>query len=272
MLKNQNRIVLWILILFLITSCFEKESEHQWNLAQEKKEQGLHLEALSDFNKIIKRFKGDEIALKASKEAASIAIFQLKDHRNALPFLKYQVLFSSKSEDVRKAQESIADIYFTHLNEYKQSVIEYNRLVETSENKDLKSSYELQIARAYFFLKNFFQAEMEITRILGHEKIKEDIKYQALVLRGNIAMTEKKTDRAIKIFSSLIENYPERSKRDSISLNLAICYEEKENFARAIEILDEMKSDYRMPSFLEAKIKKLKVRQSFLPGAKGLKK
>ena len=54
-----------------------------------------------------------------------------------------------------------------------------------------------------------------------------------------------------------------------MALNLAVCFEEQNNFEAAIEVLQEMKEDYPQPEFVELKIQRLKTRRKNLPGAKG---
>ena len=88
-------------------------------------------------------------------------------------------------------------------------------------------------------------------------------------MKGNIFLATKKLDDAIKIFENLVNEYPEQARKDNVSLHLAACYEEKKDFSRAIEVLDEMKSEAGAPGFLDERIEKLKKRESYLPGAKG---
>jgi tetratricopeptide (TPR) repeat protein len=96
--------------------------------------------------------------------------------------------------------------------------------------------------------------------------------FEAQLLKANIFLTSRKLDEAIAALKKLMEDYPERSKTETIGLILAVTYEEQKNFTKAIETLQSIKDIYPRKAFIEQRIKTLRERQSYLPGARGLRK
>lgn len=276
-----------------MSGCFSNDSQIAYSAAEKLTTEKKYKQAVQELDKIIKRFRGDDVAIRAANRAAEILIYQLKDHKKSISYLKYLVLSSRSHEERRKAQEKIAEFNLTYLSDFDQAIIEFGRLEEITRKKSEKNRIRLKLAKAYYFKKNFFQAKTEIDRLLKNEELEKSLRYQALFLKANVKMTEKKTNLAIEIFSQLLDIYPQRAEEDNVGLYLAICYEEIENFPAAISSLEKMKISfrqkdylpektireleslkyqYRDSSFIDEKIKKLRVRQTFLPGAKGLRK
>ena len=219
----------------------------------------------------MKRYDQDSIAVRAATHIAEVSLFNLKDYKKALKYYKFIVLYSQNSDERYQAQKKIAQIVFENQSDYKRSIIEYSRLVEITKKNKEKFFFRKQIAEAYYFLNQFFQSESEIELLMA-EKPNDQEKYDLQLLKGNIKLATKKVDEAIEIYSYLLNRYPEKSNKDNIALQLAVCYEEKKDFARAIEVLDEMKDGYQIPQFIDQRIFNLRKRQSHLPGAQGLKK
>jgi len=232
---------------------------------------GKHAEAFKHYHKVVDHFVRTPAAMKAASEAARIAHYELKKFPEALRLYKHIILYSTDEKQRVDAQRKIADLYFNQTLEYGEAITAYNRLLELPHDREQGNRDRLSIARSYFYLNNFFQAQVEIDKIVGG-KASKDLTFEALLLKANIFLTTKKHEEAIAVLKTLIEQYPERSKNETIGLILAICYEEQENYAKAIETLQSIKDSYPRKEFIENKIKVLKERESQRPGARGLKK
>lgn len=251
--------------------CWQKDGARELALGNRLVEEKKYEAAVDQFERVIKRFRDYPSALQAARNASHVAVFNLKNYDRALNHYRFLVLHSGDENERFDAQLEIATIYFEHLTDYDQAIIEYSRLLQVARNDADRISFRKHIARSYFFLKNFYQAETELNQ-LTQMKLDEEDTYELLFLKGNIKMATKKVNEAIEIFDGLLEDYPERAKKDNVALHLAICYEEKENFARAIEVLDDLRPEYNEPDFIEDKIRRLQKRQMVQPGAKGLRK
>ena len=269
--KSLNPFFLFIVLAFLTAGCFWSGSQSEIEKAEKALKQENYKKAVFHLDRVIKSQKDEPVALEAARKAARSSVFFLKNYQKALQYYRYILIYSDDTKERYRTQIQIAKIYFEYLTDYEQAISEYSRLLEIANDKNDRIRFRKKIARSYFFLKNFYQSKTEIENILKENPHKEQI-YEVLFLRGNIEMAQKETDQAIKTFLHLLENFPELAKKDNIALHLAMTYEEKENFARAIEVLDEMLVEDESNDFIEEKIERLRLRQSYLPGAKGLKK
>jgi len=245
-------------------------SFQSWNYRSANKlvEEHKYSEAMKIFTKVIRRKPESWLALEASRKAARLAVFDLKDFKAAVEFYQHLILYSPLSDERLAAQKSLADIYFENLLDFDQAVLEYSRLIKLVPPPQ-RASYRLTVAKAYFNLNNFAQAEIEVDELL-HKPIADDLRFEALLFKGNLLQGAKRLDDAISVFGQILKKYPERARSENVIINLAVCYEEKKEFLKAIEILELAKSTYSSPEFLEVRINRLRERQANLPGAHGV--
>ena len=209
-------------------------------------------------------------ALTAAAEAIKLSGTHKEYHRLTM-FLKHVILYSKSDLERAQAQKTLAMTYFNDLGDYTNAVIEINKAMQWRRPDIEKAELRLTLARAYFFQNRFFQARSEVDELLK-ETVDPDIKFKGILLKANVFFNEKKLDEAIEFYHKLQKDFPEQAKAEQVPLNLAVCYEEKEDFEKAIEILEEMRDGYSAPEMIDLKITRLKARQAQQPGAKGLKK
>jgi tetratricopeptide (TPR) repeat protein len=226
---------------------------------------------LRELESIAKTKPGSKEALSAAREGSQTAFVEKKDYHRALFFFKYIILYSEDESERREAQKTLAEIYFERLNNYEQAIIEYNRLLELPHENAEKFQYRMNVARSNFFLSKFSQAESEIDLVLKSEP-KDKNYFEAKLLLANIFQAQKKLDSAIEIYKELMDKYPDFSRDEHLGLALALCFEEKNDFKQARATLNEIRSTYPRPEFIDSKIKHLEERESLQPGAQGFKK
>src|SRR5690606_29115998 len=114
------------------------------------------------------------------------------------------------------------------------------------------------------YLEDFYQAQVEVDNLLKTELSNEQ-KFNFTLFKGNILQTMKKLDEAITIFEGLEKEYPQLSEAQKVGTLIAACYEEKQDYAKAIEILSKLRNKSNRPDFIDLKIRRLKERQRNLP-------
>ena len=228
-------------------------------------------EGLSLIDRIIKRDPEAKLALTAARYGARVAALDAKDYPKAIQFYKNLVLFSPDREERMKSQRQIAEIQFRNLANYEQAIVEYNKLLGLTESDEDKYEFRFNIAKAYYQLNNFYQSAVELDELLGG-KIPEARRFDVLLFKANLLLTEKKLDKAVESYLGLLKKFPERAKSENVALNLSVCYEEKGEITKAIQVLEAFKKDYPTPEFIDLKIQRLEARRANLPGAEGLKK
>lgn len=258
-------------LCFLLVGCKLSSDELEYQQGEKAVLAQKHSEALRHFKKVVDRAGTTPLAMKATREAARISHYELKQIPDAIKYYKHLILYSPDQKDRIEAQKKIAELHFTQTLDYSQAIIEFSRLLDLPHTPQEAQAYRLSIARSYYYQSNFFQAQVEIDQILANNRDK-DMHFDALLLKANILLTSKKLDDAVLALRQIIEKYPDRAKAENIGLVLAVTYQEQDNFAKAIETLESIKDTYPRRAFIEGRIKSLKERQTHLPGAKGLRK
>ena len=259
------------MLVLSLGACTLSSEELEFKRAQEAAASGNNESALEHYKKIVDRYVKTPQAIKSAQEAARISHYELKKFPEAIKYYKHIILYAPTDAARIDAQKKIADLYFSQTLDYPQAIAEYSRLLELPHTDKEDGQYRFAMARAYFYQNDFFQSQVEIDKILA-TKADKDLAFDALLLKANIFLSNKKLDDAINALKDIMAKYPDRAKAETIGLVLAICYEEKKDFSKAVETLESIKNDYPRKAFIENKIKALKERQSLLPGARGLRK
>lgn len=227
--------------------------------------------AIEHFEKVIQKDSKAELALVAAQRIAEISEMNTHDYQKALSTYKFIIINSSLDYERVEAQKKMANIYFNQLADYKQAIVEYSRLLQLPHSPKESWIYRMNLARAYYYQANIFQALVEIDTILKESR-DENLSFDGMLLKANIFLGAKRLEEAVSVVKEIISKYPEKSKLETVPLMLAICYEEQSNFSEAISTLQELRPDYPNKAFIDKRIKALRERKSLLPGAHGLKK
>ncbi len=262
----------WLIISFftLLSACSSQE-QNEYKLAKKSMNQGHNRIALGYLDRVIKRNQTPEIVIDSAREAARLALYEIKDFQKAIYYYHFLVLHSKEEEERVFAQKQIASIYFDNLQDYQKAIAEFSKLQQLPLPDLEKAQYKMSLARAHFYLNNFDQAESEINSLLKL-KTDENVEFSALALKANIRVAKKNYKDAIQIFTDLIKRYPEKSFQENIALNLALCYEEELDFKGAIDVLNTLKNRYKPAEYIELRIKRVETRSKNAPGAKGFRK
>ena len=258
-------------LLLVFLGCWWSPEAREFKEAGRLHEEGRLPEAVTAYEKVMKKFPTTEESLEAARKGSTIALVDTKNYAKAVEFFKHIVLASEKEAERVQAQTSLADIYYERLNDYGSAAIEYNRLLQLQLPQETQQRVRLNLAKSYFYQGKFIPAHSEI-KILLENDLTTERAFSAKLLQGNLYQSEKKLDQAIEAFSDLLKNYPEQSKDEQLGLTLAVVYEEKKDFAQAARVLAAIRNNYPKPDFIDNKIRRLEEQQKNLPGAGGLRK
>ncbi len=257
-------------LVTLVVGCSLPESK-DFKQGQSEAQQGQYLLSLDSYGRAMKRNPTSEWALRAAREGARIAFFDTKDFKKAVFFYRHLVVNSSDDQERIDAQKKMGEVYLENLQDYPQAIIEYSKLVEQNLSDQEVGLYRLGLARAHYYQNNLFQADSEIAQILKL-KIEAPLKFNAMMLKGNIFIAQKDFAKAATLFKELIKDYPEKAQIENVPMTLAVCYEEAGELKEALQVLESLRVTYRPPEYIELRIKRLKERQKNQPGAKGFRK
>lgn len=224
--------------------------------------------AVSIFQTLMQKQPDSPRALSSSRQGARIAHLELKNYFLAVEFYKHIILRSQDALERKSAQQYVAQIYFENIQDYEKGVIEYERLLKLTETAQEQFRFRLNLAKCHLQLNNLDQATNELDMILAL-KLQPDEIFEAKVLKANILTSAHRLPEAAAMWEEVLKEFPERSQKENVALNLVVCYEEMKDFGKAIEVLERMKADYPNPDFLNVRITRLKERRSNQPGAQG---
>ncbi len=255
---------------FLLAGCTPPEGR-DFKQGQKEAQKGQYVLSISFFEHAMKRNPTSPWAMKAAREGARISFFETKDFRKSAEFQRHIVIYSAESQERIEAQKKLGEIYLENLQDYPKAIIEYSKLVEQNLSDQEVGQDRLGLARAHYFQNNLFQADSELTEILKL-KVEPPLRFNALMLKGNILIAQKEFSKAAILFKELIKDYPEKAQHENVPLTLAVCYEEAGELKDALVVLDGLRKTYQPPEYIELRIKRLKERQKNQPGAKGFRK
>jgi tetratricopeptide (TPR) repeat protein len=227
--------------------------------------------SLKFFQEITRAHPDSARALYSARLGARVAHLEAGNYPLAIEFYRLIILRSENPDERRAAQRNIAQIYFENLLDYAQSVTEYERLLHLENPPEEAFKYRLNLAKAQFQLNNLEQATDELDVLLSQKRTDEEA-FDAKSLKANILVAGHHLSDAASAWEQILKEFPERSKKENVAMNLVVCYEELKDFGSAIDVLERMKADYPNPDFLNIRIERLKERKSNQPGAQGLKR
>lgn len=264
----------WVLVFLLplaLTGCSCSFSTYKFHQAQEAAEEGRFAKAVREYENIFTRDPNSELGLKSLRQAARLADYELKDFQKALALYEKLLLLSPDPEERVQIQKTIADVYFDKLNDYKSSVREYNELLTLAVPPELQVDARLRIAKSHYYLSEFYQAETEARRTMNMATSEEQ-KFEIELFMANIFFNTQRVDEALQKYRDLLTKFPKQARRESVEMTIVVGLEEIQEFDQAIQMLEEMRSYYPEPDFLDLKIKSLKHRRANMPGSRGLRK
>ena len=253
-----------------ILGCSSRE-EKMYKEAQDELEQNHFHIAEALLEKITLREPRSEVGLKATRDAARVAFFEIKDFKKSEQFYQLLVLSSPDANERLFAQKQIASVFMDHLQDYPKAVSELNKLISMLTDLAERAKYKMLLARAYYYQNNFAQAQNEAEEFL-RGNISDNDRFDMMMLKGNIHLAEKNLQKAADVFRELMQKFPQRAKQDNVGLTLAVCYEEMKDYKNAIATLEILKQTHPMPEYIDVRIKRLSEMARNQPGARGFRK
>lgn len=198
-------------------------------------------------------------------------------------------LWSEKTqEDIRiKSQQALADHHFEQQS-YRQALLEYQKILEISEDKRQRAEMWFQIGECYFNLGDYQQAEVAYSNVLKQKPtrklefdailkramtlrmrgdleaalaicenlLKKDIYFnyfdQAQLLKAEILDQLERSQEAEELYKRIIELYPRTATSAKASFRLGQIYlKEMKDFTKAEEYLMKVRQEFAQSEFAE---------------------
>lgn len=260
------------LLLCLSTAGCYRSPQSLYKVGTDYQKNQEYQKASEQFEKLINAVSVNEFTLKAAKEGAQINFFQIKNFKKSLMFYRYIVLNSQNEEERLSAQKQIISVYFDHNQDYLNAIKEISKLIFLSgKNSEQSEKYKLDLAKCYMHLENLQQALDELEGILNGNP-SEDLKFEALLLKGNIYLNKKNGLKSAEVFRELLKNHLDKAISENVPILLSVVLEDTNDFKGAIEILKKYEAKMKNKEYVELRKKKLEERIRNAPGTKGFRK
>lgn len=213
----------------------------------------------------------DERGLKAARTGSKVAHFDTKNYPLAVRFYRHLVLNSDSPDERKMAQKAIAQIYYENIQDLNQAVVEFEKLLKLANTPEETFRFRLNLAKSQLGLNNVDQALTELNVLLENQPPADGV-FEIKMLKANVQVANRQLQEATQTWDSLRTEFPERSAKENVGMNMVVVYEELKEFTRAIAVLESMRDEYPNTAFIDQRIERLKERQYNLPGAQGLKR
>ncbi len=239
------------LILTAVTGCPSKAS----TLMEEAENKWLendYSEAVRLFLQTADRYPESPEAEVALLRAAETFMLNLGEFRKAVKYFTLITLEYPKGKNVHAAMESMATIFEKSLKDYDQAIIHYQKLIDTGP-PDKKASYQMAIARCFFLKGDYQQSIVEYQTLVEQypgSRLVQEAEYSV----GNAYFVMNKCDLAVKQYRKTLENHPDTGFRYDILLSIGVCMEEKEDYANALQIYEEILDKYKNRELIQRKL------------------
>jgi len=243
-------------------------AEKFFKLGQKKIEARQFLEAVDLLENSAELEKNNRKWSTTTFEIARILRFEIQDYNKALLVYKEMIL---KSEDVNLrilSQESIAEIYFEHIQDYTNALKEYLLLESLLQNDVKLEKTKLKIAQAYKYIGNLDTALEYIDVALKTVKNKEHF----LNLKAQIFLSQKKYDLALATYQQIYKNNIDFFRAENLYSSVVMVFEEKSDYKSAIAYINENKKYISDQNYLEIRLKRLNEKLINKPFNKGMRK
>lgn len=227
-----------------------------------------YVEAERLYRKLLKRLGGEKSSLSEDEDAERLLILDRLGKINSLylhnytqAIADYQALVSNypKTDQALAARAMVADLYHHKLGDLQSAIDEYQKLVaEFSSNEEAKRA-QLQIATAYFQLKNFEQARGEAEVVVNRWPNAPEAA-QARFQIANSYYVQGRYQEAVATYEGLMEKNPDKGLSSLVLFELGNSFQELGEVDRALAYYYACLSDHPDPVLVQRKISRVRER------------
>lgn len=258
-------ILLFILMLF--TACRNTSSSEFLLKAGDALREGKVEEALSYYSRVASLYPDSQASQEALYWIGRVYRLFKKQPKEALVFFRRAVSQGDITSYCEKAQETIADIYYTDLRDYKKAIVEFQKLIDKFPGSRLLAEAQYQIGQCYMAMGEYEQAQIEYSTLLdryGTSEYRDAAAYSICVVyfrQGNFKQARKE-------FENFIALYSDSPLATNAKLGLADTLEEMGETEEAISVLGSVEKDYPNKEMIFRKVDNLLKKKAIKQGAR----
>ena len=273
-LKLFSKIILFLSIICILPSCESKKGEVELAEARKLSSTKPSL-AIDEYRKIVQVYAQESVAMKAATEASALCLKEKSCAESEEYFLNYIIKKSDNEQEQIAAQRRLSEIYYDK-GFYSQAIEEMNRLLSKKNFTEGRAELKIKLAKSNFYIKNFYQAEVELNSYLK-ETTSDQEKFEGYLLKADIQSANKKYQEAMGTYKEIKDTFKDLYFKNQVYMNEVLLLEEQKLMDQAVSLLESIKEEAKIShapgaEFLESKIERLRERKALMPGASGLKR
>lgn len=178
----------------------EQLDKANYEQAETKYQKGNYGEAREDFNKYLDKFPNGSFVLNANFYKAECSYY-LKEYDKALEGYNYAI-GRAKNTFTEKSLQRAADIHFSNKN-YNEAKLMFTILEEVAEVQQNLFNSRVGLMRTNYLLNKFDEAIEYAQKLLGAEKVSQDVIAEAHLTIAKSAMAQNKYGLALPEFTEV---------------------------------------------------------------------
>lgn len=249
--------LIFILFIFTSISCNIQTGKTHYILAEKLFNDQKYEAAKTEFLKVIEIDPKSSHSQKARLRLAKLEHIYLEQYIEAIKSYREFVFYSDNQELNYECEKAIADIFYSKLENYTESLNEYKKLYDNYPKSKERPFFLYQIARSHYGLLNFKKA-IDTFQTLIELYPDSEFAVQAEYQIGNSLFTSGECEEAIKSFKKFIEKYSNNKYVVDAKLELADCLAELHKDDQAMSLYEELYKIDSLKKVIEIKINRLK--------------
>lgn len=229
------------------------------------------------YHKLLKRL-GEEGELSEKEEGQRLLILDrlgkvnalyLHDYAQAIHFYQKLVQLYPRTEPAFAARAMIADIYHHKLGNLEAAISEYQKLVAEFPEKSETRWAQLQIAGAFFQLKDYEQARTEAEALTTRWPNSSEAAQARFQIANSYYVQGRYAD-ATATYERLLEGNPDPSLASLVLFELGNCFQELGDLDRALAYYYACLADHPNPLLVQRKIRRVRTRMNHVRPAEDI--
>lgn len=257
--RGQFIAVVGFAVLAVASACNAPVGKNHYILAERLFSDHKYDAAVEEFKKIVDSDPKGALAQQALFRIGVIQYLYRDDYHDSIKSFRQFAAISPNHEIVYQAEKSIAEIYFTKVEDYRQAIEEYKRLLEKYPDSPERDEFMFKMGKAYYLALDFPKA-IEVYRDILKKFPKSPLQSEVLYQIGTTFYTKGDVDLAIDAFKQVIAAFPSSQQAVFAQFGIGNCFEEKDRFDEALAIYTKILDKHPARQVVEAKIQRLKQR------------
>jgi len=250
---------LFFICPMIFAACFNDDGRDVFDAAEKLRSERRYPEALEKYRYVTVHHGKSEMAAESFYRIGEISYLYLQNFTVAANAFRQLLNDYHWSSRCKRAQSYLAEITMYRLEDFKQAIVEYQRAISYYRDEREAESFQFEIAKAYFNLKNFEQQRIELNLLLGRFP-ETGLKGEVYSQIANSYYVEGFPDEAIIFYRKIIEEFPYTPLSLESTFRLAACLEEKEDLKGAVALLEDIEGVYPNSDIVRMRIEKIRER------------